>query len=70
MNYLFEELARITEELMSKKGVNFDSAFIMCNEMLTEITDGAIYISAVEMQGVVKELRTRLNLTEDKGGAR
>jgi len=67
---LFAELAIVTEQLMAQRSMNFDSAFIMCNEMLTEITNGAVYVSVVEVHDVVKELRTRLNLTEDKGGAR
>jgi len=67
---LFAALAETTEQLMAQRSVNFDSAFIMCNEMLTEITDSAIIIEPEKVTDIIAELRTRLHLVEDKGGVR
>jgi len=67
---LFVALAETTEQLMAQRSVNFDSAFIMCNEMLTEITDGAIIIDPEKVADIIAELRTRLHIVENKGGAR
>jgi len=67
---LFAELAIVIEQLMAQRSVNFDNAFKMCNEMLTEITDGAIIIEPEKVTDIIAELRTRLHLVEDKGGAK
>ena len=67
----FAALAIITEQVMAQRGANFDSAFEMCNGVLTDVTDGAVVIEASEVDRVVNEVKSRLGLlTEDKGGAR
>lgn len=67
----FAAMAIITEQVMAQRGVNFDSAFEMCNGVLTDVTDGAVVIEASEVDRIVNDVKSRLGLLiEDKGGAR
>lgn len=67
----FAAMAIITEQVMAQRGVDIDSAFAMCNVVLTDVTDGAVTIEASEVDRVVNEMKSRLGLLrEDKGGAR
>lgn len=67
----FAAMAAITEQVIAQRGVNFDSAFAMCNDVLTDVTDGAVTIEASEVDRVVNDVKSRLGLLiEDKGGAR
>lgn len=67
----FAAMAIITEQVMAQRGADIDSAFAMCNGVLTDVTDGAVTIEASEVDRVVNEVKSRLGLLmEDKGGAR
>lgn len=67
----FASMAIITEQVMAQRGVDIDSAFAMCNDVLTDVTDGAVMIEASEVDRVVNYVKSRLGLlAEDKGGAR
>lgn len=67
----FAAMAIITEQVMAQRGVDIDSAFAMCNGVLTDVTDSAVVIEASEVDRVVNEVKSRLGLLrEDKGGAR
>lgn len=66
----FAAMAIITEQVMAQRGVDIDSAFAMCNGVLTDVTDGAVTIEASEVDRVVNEMKSRLGLIINKGGAR
>lgn len=67
----FAAMAIITEQVMAQRGAVIDSAFAMCNGVLTDVTDGAVTIEASEVDRVVNDVKSRLGLhREDKGGAR
>jgi len=67
---LFVALAETTEQLMAQRSVDFERAYIMCDAVFTEVSKGAIIISPHNVPSIIKDVRTRLRLIEDKGGAR
>lgn len=66
----FAALATITEQVIAQCRGDIDSAFAMCNGVLTDVTDGAVVIDASEADNVINEVKSRLGLIINKGGAR
>jgi len=65
-----QPMAEVFEAIESQPGVDFVSAYIMCDAVLTEVSNGAIRISPLDVPEIIREVKRRLGLAEDKGGAR
>jgi len=67
---LFAEMALVIEQLEKHRGIDNFTAGTICNNVLLDIVGETYDVEASMVHDVVREVKSRLGLLDEEGGAR
>jgi len=63
-------MAMVIEQLEKQRGIDNITAGIMCNDVLLDVVGGTYDVEESKVLEVVREVKSRLGLLDEEGGAR